>query len=505
MPLVPLKIPPGVYRNGTEYESKGRWFDTNLVRWFESALQPVGGWREVIDSGTSLQVDVTDPVRGMHGWRADDGTAYLAFGTFQNAYAFHLGVLTDITPAGFTAGTKDATVTSGGAYGEGIYGEGPYGGVVSDTTHEIIEAGSWQFDNYGERLIGVAFPDATIYEWDLNVLNNFVAVTNAPTANAVVVTEQGHIMALGAAGDRRLVQWSDSEDRTDWTSTEVNEAGDHPLSGAGEAMAGRRFRGQTLVWTDKDLWSFRYVGGELVFNIVQVGQNCGAISRHSMALVDSRAFWMSKRGFHTFDGHTEDLPSEVGDYVFGDFNWIQQSKVAAVSIAEFGEVWWFYPSAGSNENDRYVFYNYEQNIWGIGDIERTSGWDRGPQRFPLMFDASGQLWTHEDGYEYPKPTTGSYSPHAESGPVEIGDAGDRVMFISAILPDSKNGVSGDVSAIIFLKFEPDGAETSTGTIVLTERTDVRHTARMARLRLTEVNDNWRVGVIRLDVTPAGRR
>jgi len=505
--LVPINIPPGVFRNGTEYQSKGRWFHTQLARWFASAndkvaLQPVGGWRAVIDADTDEQVDVDEPIRGMYGWRGDDGTVYLAFGTFEAAYAFHLGVLTDITPSGFTAGTEDATVTDGGAYGEGIYGEGPYGGVVSDITHEIVEAGSWQFDNYGELLIAVAFPDATIYEWDLDTGNDLTAVSNAPSANAVVVTEEGHIMALGADGDRRLVQWSDSEDRTDWTPTETNEAGDHPLSGAGECLAGRRARGQTLVWTDKDLWSFRYVGGDLIFQVVQVGQNCGAISRHSMIGVDSRFFWMSKRGFHSFDGYTRDLPSEVSDYVFSDFNWIQQSKVAAGSIAEFGEVWWFYPSAGSNENDRYVVYNYKLDIWYIGSIERTSVWDRGPQRLPLMADAQGQLWTHEDAYDYPKPVSGEYTPSAESGPVEIGD-GDRVAFISYIVPDDKT--EGDVTAELLFKFEPDGAETSSGVITLSQRTSVLHEARMVRIKLVEVNENWRVGTIRLDVRPGGRR
>ena len=42
--LFPLKLRPGMARNGTEYDNRGRWIDGNLVRWQDKTLQPVGGW-----------------------------------------------------------------------------------------------------------------------------------------------------------------------------------------------------------------------------------------------------------------------------------------------------------------------------------------------------------------------------------------------------------------------------------------------------------------------------
>lgn len=400
MPLIPLKIRPGFFKNGTDYMTKGRWFDGNLVRWYEEALQAVGGWIRVHDTNDQ-PVTVGEPVRGMIGWKNDDGIAHLAMGSFCKAWAYVLGVLTEITPAGITCGTEDATVIDGGAYGLGPYGAGPYGGVVSDTRNQIIEAGSWQFDTWGELLIGCPFPDGGIYEWDLNVANDFTPVSGAPTSNlAVVVTAEGFMVALGANGDRRLVKWSDQDDRTAWTATDENQAGDKVLEGGGELICGRRGHGETLIWTETELWSMQFIGGDFVHRFENRGKGISIASRHAVAMVGPEAYWMGENGFFKYDGYSKPLPSDVGDFVFSDFNKVQQSKVAAVNLSDFGEIWWFYPSANSTENDRYVVYNYIFGIWYTGVLERTAGVDRGAHQFPLMVDADGNLYEHEKGTDH---------------------------------------------------------------------------------------------------------
>ena len=497
--LFPLKFPPGFFRNGTTYSTQGRWFDGNLVRWFEGALQPIGGWSSVVDSSDAV-VSVDQPIRGMLGWKADNGQSYLAMGGYCKAWVLHLGVLTDITYATTSCGTEHAQVTTGGAYGDGIYGAGPYGGVVSDTADEVIEAGSWQFDTWGELLLGNMFPDAKIYDWDLNVANNFVPVTNAPTANAIVVTPEQSLMALGANGDRRLVMWSDLEDRTVWTATSTNQAGDFPMPGAGDIMAGRRGRNETLIWTETDMWTARYIGGPFVYQFVQVGTNCGITSRRAMVALQSKHFWMGRKGFFVYDGFVKELPSEVGDFVFNDFNPVQRSKVAGVPMGEYGEAWWFYPSANSVENNRYVVYNSNQNIWYFGKIDRTDGIDRGSHQDPIwakVSSSTGYPVEHEKGTGYDNATI-----FAETGPIEIGN-GDNVMTILKFIPDDKT--VGDVSAALHFKNFPEDAGSETVVSALTGEMDVRATGRSVRVRITQVRPRWRWGTPRLDVAQGGRR
>jgi len=116
MALIPLKIPPGVYRNGTEYQSAGRWYDANLVRWYENTLHPIGGWRK--KSETAL----TGKCRGLLTWRDNGGTAWAAFGTNSKLYVMSgtTSVVKEITPTGFTSGLADATNLTG--YGYNNYG-----------------------------------------------------------------------------------------------------------------------------------------------------------------------------------------------------------------------------------------------------------------------------------------------------------------------------------------------------------------------------------------------
>ncbi len=497
--LFPLRFPPGFFRNGTTYMTKGRWFNGSLVRWFESALQPIGGWTQLLNSSDAV-VTTDQPIRGMLAWKSDAGIAQLALGTYCKAWAYVIGVLTEITPASITCGTEDATIVNGSAYGEGLYGAGPYGGVISDTRAQIVEANSWSFDSFGEALVACSFADGKILDWDLNVANNLVTVVNSPTANAIVVTPERMLVALGAGGDRRKVQWSDQDARTVWAATAENQAGDFLMPGAGDILAGRRGRNETLIWTETDLWAMRFIGGELIYRFVQVGANCGALSRRSMGTLQSRYYWMGRKAFYVYDGFAKELPSEVGDYVFDDFNTMQRSKVACVTMAEYGEVWWFYPSSNASENDRYVVLNANQGIWYFGELVRTDGVDRGAHQYPIWAKVAasvGSLWEHERGTNYD-----SLLPFAETGPIEIGN-GDQVMTVLHMIPDEKS--LGDVTGLLTFKNYPTDAGTEVSISTFTGQTDIRATGRSVRLKVTQASTGWRLGVVRLDVAPGGRR
>jgi hypothetical protein len=497
--LFPLRFPPGFFRNGTTYMTKGRWFNGSLVRWFEGALQPIGGWTPVLRlDDTAVTVD--QPIRGMLGWKTDEGIAQLALGSYCKAWAYSVGVLTDITPGGIVCGSEDATVVDGGAYGEGAYGAGPYGGVVSDTRAQVIEANSWAFDTFGEELVAVSFADGVMWDWDLNVSNNLVAISNAPTANALVVTPERFLVALGADGDRRLVAWSDQDDRTVWSALSTNQAGDFPMPGAGDILAGRRGRNETLIWTETDLWVMRFIGGEFIYRFVQVGTNNGAISRMAMGALQSRHYWMGRRGFFVYDGFVKDLSSDVGDFVFNDFNTIQRSKVVCITAADHNEVTWYYPSSNSAENDKYVTFNAGMGIWYFGDLARTAGVDRGAHQNPIYAKVAagvGHLVEHEKGTDYE-----GLVPFAETGPIEIGN-GDQVMTVLGLIPDEKS--LGDVTGILTFKNYPTDAGVEAAIDTFTGQTDIRATGRTVRLKVTQAQPEWRVGIMRLDVAPGGRR
>ena len=491
MPLIPLKIPKGQYRNGTDLMSQGRWRDVNLVRWHEDALRPVGGWRQ------RGSIDINGTARSMMAWEDNTGDRYLAAGTYNKLYVITAGgTQTDITPAGLTAGRVSADVNTG--YGGSFYGLEEYGEPRQDAS-TFQPATVWALDNWGEYLLAMSPDDGKLYEWDL-VASTAAQVSNAPTScTGMMVTEERFVVCFGADGDPRRVQWSDREDNTTWTPEATNEAGDINLQTNGAILAGLRTRGQSLILTSEDAHSLTYQGPPFVYGVERVGTSCGLIAARAAASVDNGVFWMGRRTFFAYSGgRVQEVPCEVGDYVFSDMNSDQRSKISAVVNSAWNEIWWFYPSKGSTECDRYVAYDYVENIWTTGIMDRTAGVDRGVFRQPLFIDADGILYEHEVGYNY-----SSGTPYAETGPISIG-SGDNLMSVVELIPDEKT--QGDVTAKFKTRFYPNGTESEYGPFSMSNPTSVRFQGRQVRMRVEgSVATDWRVGIMRLDARQGGRR
>lgn len=493
MALIPINIPPGVFRNGTELQSAGRWYDVNLVRWTEGAMEPVGGWEKRNISA------LTGKARSLLTWKTNSDVRLMAIGTSSKLYAVtQSNVLVDITPVGFTTGSDDAS--TGAGYGIGTYSGGYYGTPRPDTG-SVTPATTWSLDTWGEYLVGCSTSDGKLYEWQLDFTTPTKAavITNAPINNiGCLVTAERSMFALGSSGDGRKVAWSDLEDNTVWTAASTNLAGSIKLQTSGRIITGKRVRGQNLILTDIDAHTLTYVGQPFVYQAEIAGRACGAASANCVAVLDNQAVWMGQKGFHMYDGYVKPLPCEVYDYVFNNINTDQLSKVYAVNNSQYNEVWWFYPSAGANENDSYVVWDYVENHWSIGALARTAGTDRSVFRNPVMVGTDGFIYDHEVGLNY-----SDALPYAESGPFQIGN-GDQILYVNEMIPDERN--QGSVSATFKTRYYPTSEETTYGPYSLTQPTSVRFNGRQIKMRVTTTApSDWRVGTQRLNAIPGGRR
>ncbi len=503
MPLIELVIPPGVYRNGTEYQSKGRYYDANGVRWFEGTTRPIGGWIPLSLTPTELDgavpVVLTGIPRGAVAYRTLDNVAWLAVGTHTKLYGYTAGELYDITPAALVAGDPDATVTGGGSG----YGSGPYGGGLYGTGNASVQETpptTWQLDSFGNFLVGVQTKDGRLFSWTSDSGVDAVAVAGAPIDNAAVVTTpERFVFVLGADGNVKRVQWPSQETLTDWTPDPDNSAGFLDLETNGRLICGRASRQQTLLWTDVDMHAAQYIGGDLIYSFSLLGENCGVVGPNAVTMENGIAYWMGPRGFFAYDGFVKPIPCEVSDYVFGSFNSQQRAKVFAVAEPQYGEIWWFYPSSESVENDRYVVYNYRENHWTIGELDRTAGVPRGTFPSPIYFNSDGEGYEHEIGSQ----RTGM-TPWAQTGPVELRP-GDQTFMVRRVLPDERT--LGDTRTQLFARLYPTSAETGGTLLSVRAPTDVRLTGRQFSLRISEAtpDTDWRIGTFRLDVAVRGSR
>jgi hypothetical protein len=492
MALIPLQLPPGQYRNGTDFEASNRWRDASLVRWLDGSLRPVGGWTSRKTSAFAAAP------RAMLTWLDNSSDSYLAGGTYNKLYYVNPSqTVYDITPSGLTAGNLNGALNVG--FGGGFYGYTNYGRAPT-SSGIYAEATTWSLDTWGEYLMACSSKDGKIYEWQLNTGVVAQVVANAPVNNkALVVTEERFVFALGAGGNPRKIAWCDQENNTSWTPAATNQAGDFELQTVGQIMCGLRMRGRTLILTDNDAHVAQYSGAPFVYGFERVGTACGVASRRGAVAIDEGAFWMGQNGFFTFDGSVaSEIPCEVSDYVFGDMNPSQITKVYAVHNSQHGEIWWFYPSATSTENDRYVALDYKEGYWTTGELDRTAGVDQGVFKNPIWADASGNLYNQETGY-----THGTTKPYAESGSISLGN-GDSIMKVTQLIPDEKT--QGQVEVTFKTRFHPNDTETSHGAFTLGNPTDVRFQGRQVRIKVQGTgNENWRSGVMRIEANAGGRR
>ena len=495
MALQELKLPPGAYRIGTAYEAKGRWYDTNLVRWLDGSLRPVGGW---VRWGTGT---FTGIARGAYAWTDSSGNRWFAFGTAAKLYvASNIAAISDITPSsGFVAGVASAT-TQGG-YGYGPYGSYQYGISRPDVGTPVL-ASSWALDGWGQYLVGCMDGDGDIWEWQLVPATPAAQVTNSPTGCiGLVVTAERFLFALGAGGNPRAVQWCDQGVNTTWTPAATNQAGSFILETDGEIRCGIKQEGETLILTSSDLWAARYIGVPLVYSFRRIDSGCGAPGNRTAVRIGNHAVWLGNGGFYLYEGRVRKLRCDVWDLYLERVSRAQVSKVFGWHNVEHSEACWLIPGDESNECDFYIIWNYVEDWWAFceaGAFDRSCGVGRGTFQNPVLCGTDGKLYQHELGADHDSET-----PYAESGPFELGN-GERWMHATKLYPDENT--LAETTLTFKTRAYPTAAETDHGPYTMANPTSVRFSGRQVRMKVGAAGDtDWRFGVPRLDLVPGGKR
>ena len=620
MPLQKAIFKPGIYREGTDYDNDGGWFDCNLVRFRKGRPEKFGGWTKTTNNtflGTT---------RALHPWVSLGGTKFLGLGTTFKYYINEGNSFSDITPirktttngilfaasngsstitatdnghgaveddfvtiAGaatlgglitaevlnqeyqitsvttntytFTAkDTSGTTVTAnasdsgnGGSGVDGVYqvnvgldvyvaasgwganpwGQGTFGSATALSNTNQLRL--WTHDNFGENLI-INQRNAGIFKWVENNGTNTRAVelsgisgaNQVPTVGMQVITSEKdrHLIVLGAdpiSGTTRtgtldpmLIAFSDQENELEFEPKTTNTAGSLRLSSGSSIIGAVKSRQEILIWTDTALYSMQFVGPPFTFAVNLINEGIGLVGPKAAVTAPQGIYWMSYNNFYVYNGTVQTLPCTVQNYVFSDINLGQSFKINAFTIADKNEVGWFYCSSSSTEVDRYVIYNYIENIWFYGSLSRTAWLDAGIENFPRAV-SDGYLYQQESGFDDDgSPMTNVF---IESSDFDLGD-GEQFTFIKRIIPDFKflqNDNSGNVNIVVKTRNFPGESLSTNSTNAISASTTqayVRSRARQIVLRFESDDDasnngnlniGWRLGATRIDTRPDGKR
>lgn len=428
------------------------------------------------------------------------------------------------------------TVVAGSGWGADPWSDGGWGDPAN-TSIPGAQLRLWSHDNYGEDLI-MNIRDGGLYYWDRSsgISSRAVELDSLPGANKtptvarqVLISDRDrHAMAFGCDGefslgtqDPLLIRFSAQEDVTDWETRTDNTAGSLRISSGSQIISAIKTKQQILVFTDVSLHTVQYIGAPFTFGLSEVSQGLTIAGQNAAVAVNDAVYWMGRNQFYVYNGTVQEIPCTVKEFVFTNLNQTQIDKVFAGHNPEFSEVWWFYPSAASANNDRYVIYNYDQNVWYFGTMERTAWEGSNILGFPLATARDGYVYTHESGIN-----DGSVNPpvaiasYIESNVFDIGD-GEQFMFAWRLIPDVTFRTSDDNPLVtITMKTQdyPGGGfdDSNSGTVARTATLPVekfteklylrlRGRAMSFRIESDQYNTAWRLGVPRLDVRTDGRR
>ena len=434
----------------------------------------------------------------------------------------------------------DNYVSSSG-WGASPWSDGTWGAVAALSATNQLRL--WSHDNFGEDLI-MNVRSGGVYYWDTSAktlgtdravaLSDLSGANLAPTLGlqTIVSDIDRHVIVLGAdplnsggtartgAIDPMFIAWCDQENVTEWEPKAINTAGSARLSAGSNIIGGLRARQEILVWTDTSLYSMKFIGQPFIFSTNLVNEGVGSIGPKAMVNSPVGVFWMDKKGIYNYTGQVKPVPCDVHDYVFGDMNEGQAYKVHGFLNKRFNEVGWYYPSSGSSEIDRYVSYNYGENVWSIGQMNRTAWLDEGLEAYPrATYTTSdvGYLYQQEQGNDADgSPMDNVY---IESGDFDLQD-GESSQYVGRIIPDIKftgNNADSLLNCVLKTRNYPGESLTTKSTSNVSSSTtklNVRGRARQVVLRFESDDDNttsytlglgFRIGATRIGTRVNGRR
>jgi hypothetical protein len=424
-------------------------------------------------------------------------------------------------------------------WGASSWGSGTWG-VGSVSTNSIR---LWSQSNFGEDLI-FGPRGGAVYYWDATSgltsraveLSTLAGASNVPTdQNFVEISDINRfVFAFGAnefasaTVNPMLVRWSDQGNALNWTPSATTQAGFLTLSRGSKLVTAKQSRQEVLVWTDSALYSMQYVGAPVVWAAQLVGENISIAGQNAVAYANGVAYWMGKDKFYKYDGRTTPLRCDLRQFIFNDFNVQQYDQVVAGTNESYHEIWWFYCSTDQTTSDRYVVYNYMEDVWYYGTMSRSAWLDSGLRDHPLGATYSNNLVNHEQGVDDNENAT-TLPIHAYVASAEFDlDDGHQFAFIWRILPDIRfdGSTSGSPSATMTLlplansgsgysdpaSVGGNNAQAVTRTAVLPVEqftgqiyTRVRGRQLAMKVESTGLGVTWQLGAPRLDMRPDGRR
>jgi hypothetical protein len=404
-----------------------------------------------------------------------------------------------------TTGTMPSGVTAGTTYYLRNV-DGATANISASPTGALVNAASTGSDVYVSELVDVPSKQ-----------------------NGMIVSDTSRFLLLfgttaygSAVLDPMLIRWGNQESVTDFVPAPTNQAGSLRLSHGSQIISELQTRQEVLVWTDSALYSLQYLGPPFVWGSQLLGDNISIVGPNATAVASGVVYWMGVDKFYTYNGRVQTLRCDLRRYVFSDINVSQLDQIFAGTNEGFNEVWWFYCSTNSTVVDKYVVYNYAEDIWYYGTMGRTAWLDSGLRNYPEAATYNYNVVDHEYGVDdNATGTATAIEAYIESAEFDIDD-GQNFGFVWRMVPDltfqGSTSQSPQVTMTLYgmngsgsgFNTEAAKAVARTSTVTIEQFTNIIYTRIRGRQMIMRVGSDglgttWQLGAPRIDIKQDGQR
>jgi len=516
----------------TQYETNtGPSYQIPLVGW-GGGIWGGGTWGIGSSNTTSLQLwnqqnfgeDLIYGPRGqgIYYWNAEIGLSPIQITisiaapgviTLPSGFSFTNGMNVTFTstgalPTGLAVGTVYFVVNStGGTFNVATSANG------TPITTSGGQSGTQRISQRGINLASVGDANTPIFQ-------NYLLVSDASRFVLVFGTNDYGSTTLNPM----LIRWSEQENPYVWAPDITNQAGSLQLSHGSSIITAVQSRQEIVVFTDSSIYSLQYVGPPFVWTAQLIADNVSIVGPNAAVIASGAVYWMGIDKFYKYDGRVQTLNCDLRRYVFQDFNILQSQQVYAGTNEGFNEIWWFYCSADATATDRYVIYNYVENVWYYGNLGRSAWLDSGLLPRPVAATYDSELVQHEDGVDsYVLGTQTALPANISSSEFDIGD-GHNFGYVWRIVPDLTFGgsASSPTPKVTMTLYPMQSSGSGTGDpaaatvtkgsnyVITEEYTGIVYTRARGRqmffkISSDQIGTTWQLGAPRIDVRPDGRR
>lgn len=564
--ITPLRASVPTYTGANTTNSIYTTNGSNIVR-VTLAVDPSAA------AGNYVDISGAAAVGGIPADELNASQLILTAGTPANSFTFQTSTNATSTVAGgggasitvsFEIDTGNAASTEGYGWGTGTWGRDAWG--LGSTSPVILPQCDWWMDNFDNDLIANIRNGAPYYWERGSIANpvtalgvraislgtyafNWATATSAPlytptqfqdavpvkVMQLLVSQQDKHLLAFGAVPfgststadfDPLVIRWASQDSPGDWIPSSLNTAGDLRVSRGSRIVRALPSRQEILVWTDSTLYALQFLGTSDVFGLQEYADNISIASPRAVASAANVVYWMGQDKFYAYTGRVETLPCTLRNHVFMNINFDKSDQIVCGTNEQWNEVWWFYPTADSNWNNAYVVYNYLDQVWYYGSIERTAWLDTPLRHSPQAANTpqnstTGYLYNHEDGVDDDGVAMAAF---IQSNDFDLDD-GDQFMLTRRIIPDlsfagsANNETAPTPEATLEIRsrnFPGNSFNTNTDDTARVTQTTVgaftgqvflRTRARQMALKVMsdQLGTQWQLGAPRLDMRPDGKR